>query len=111
MNEKRPSQRDITGALNGSRFVEQPHIRKEVEDTLTFMSAQERVLVEIGFDHGRRLHATALHHPSWQVLGVEVRKQRVQEANERAQRDGLTNLKAGALMLGPFSPMSCPMLP
>ena len=28
--------RDITGALNGGRFVEQPHIRKEVEDTLAF---------------------------------------------------------------------------
>ena len=38
------------------------------------MSAQERVLVEIGLIMVVDF-VTALHHPSWQVLGVEVRKQ------------------------------------
>lgn len=82
----------IRGALNGSRFIEQPHIRPEVEAARAFVAGGARVLVEVGFDHGRRLHSTALHNPDWRVLGVEVRKQRVQEARERAERDGLTNV-------------------
>lgn len=82
----------IHGALNGSRFIEQPHIRPEVDAARAFVAGGERVLVEVGFDHGRRLHSTALHNPGWRVLGVEVRKQRVIEACERAERDGLSNV-------------------
>ena len=82
----------IRGALNGSRFIEQPHIRPEVDAARAFVAGGERVLVEVGFDHGRRLHSTALHNPDWRVLGVEVRKQRVLEARERAERDGLRNV-------------------
>lgn len=84
--------RPIRGALNGSRFIEQPHIRPEVEAARAFVAGGARVLVEIGFDHGRRLHSMATHNPAWRFLGVEVRKQRVDEAIARAQRDGLTNV-------------------
>jgi tRNA (guanine-N7-)-methyltransferase len=85
--------RDIRGALNGSRFIEQPHIRPEVEATRAFVAGDGPVLVEVGFDHGRRLHSMARHNPNWRFLGVEVRKQRVQEARERAARDMLINLR------------------
>lgn len=83
----------IRGALNGSRFIEQPHIRPEVEATRAFVAGGARVLVEVGFDHGRRLHSMARHNPGWRFLGVEVRKQRVAEAAERAAREGLENVR------------------
>lgn len=86
------AQRRIKGALNGSEFIHQPHIRPEVEAARAFVAGGAQVLVEVGFDHGRRLHSTALHNPDWRVLGLEVRKQRVDEARERAARDGLTNV-------------------
>lgn len=93
MSDPDPTQpRLIRGALNGSRFIEQPHIRPEVEAARAFVGGPAPVLVEVGFDHGRRLHSMALHNPGWRVLGLEVRKQRVQEACERAERDGLTNV-------------------
>lgn len=85
--------RAIRGALNGSRFIEQPHIRPEVEATRAFVRGSAPVLVEVGFDHGRRLHAMARHNPGWRLLGLEVRKQRVQEAIDRAARDGLDNVR------------------
>jgi len=89
-----PKRRDIRGALNGSRFIEQPHIQVEVQSTLDFITGPSPVLVEVGFDHGRRLHSTALHNPRWQVLGIEVRKVRVEEAQARATREGIENIRA-----------------
>ena len=101
----------IRGALNGSRFIEQPHIRPEVDAARAFVAGSAPALVEVGFDHGRRLHSTALHNPDWRVLGLEVRKQRVIEARERAERDGLTNvlpwrMDARIVFAGVFEPAS-----
>lgn len=82
----------MRGALHGSRFIEQPHVRPEVDRCLAFLAGPAPVLVEVGFDHGRRLHATARLNPAWRVVGLEVRAQRVREAQARAERDGLTNV-------------------
>ena len=84
--------RDIIGALNGSRFIEQPHIKPEVDATLAFIEGSAPVVVEVGFDHGRRLHSMARLNPDWRVVGLEVRKLRVAEAVSRAERDGLENI-------------------
>ncbi len=86
--------RDVPGALHGSRFISLPHVRSEVERCLAFIAGDAPVLVEIGFDHGRRLQSTALHNPDWRVLGLEVRARRVEEARQRQARDGLTNIFA-----------------
>ena len=86
--------RDIPGVLGGSRLLEQPHLVAEVERFHRFTAGPEPVWVEVGFDHGRRLHSMALLNPGWRIVGVEVRKRRVAEATERAERDGLTNLLA-----------------
>jgi len=83
---------NIPGVLNGSRFIEQPHIRVEVDAFRNFIAGPQPVLLEIGFDHGRRLHSMATLNPQWRITGVEVRKRRVQEAVDRAQRDGLSNI-------------------
>ena len=88
-NQRTP---DIVGALNGSRFIEQPHIAPEVETFRAFIAGSAPVLIEVGFDHGRRLHSTASLNPDWRVVGLEVRERRVNEAIERARRDGLTNV-------------------
>ncbi len=82
----------MPGALYGSRFIEQPHVRPEVDRCLAFIEGPAPVLVEIGFDHGRRLHATGRLNPTWRILGLEVRQRRVEEARARAARDGLTNV-------------------
>ena len=84
--------RDVRGALYGSRLVTLPHVRPRVDACLNFVASGGPVLVEIGFDHGRRLHATARAHPSWKVLGLEVRQRRVEEAKARAELEGLDNL-------------------
>ena len=84
--------RHIPGALHGSRFIEQPQIRPQVEALRRFLASGARVLVEVGFDHGRRLHSIALNNSDWRVVGLEVRKRRVAEAVERAARDKLSNV-------------------
>ena len=84
--------RDVPGALHGSRFVTLPHVVPHVERCLAFIAGDAPVLVEVGFDHGRRLDSTARLNPEWRVLGLEVRAQRVEEAVARAERDGLTNV-------------------
>jgi tRNA (guanine-N(7)-)-methyltransferase len=86
--------RDIPGALHGSRFITLPHVLPEVERVCGFIQGSGHVLVEVGFDHGRRLHSTARRNPDWRVLGLEVRKRRVEEAMARAERDGVDNLLA-----------------
>jgi tRNA (guanine-N7-)-methyltransferase len=94
MSEHSDPPRDVPGALHGSRLVTLPHVRPHVERCQAFVSGEARVLVEVGFDHGRRLHATARENPGWHVLGLEVRQQRVQEAMARAERDGVDNVLA-----------------
>ena len=84
--------RDVPGALYGSRLITLPHVKPLVDACQDFVTGAAPVLVEVGFDHGRRLHATARDNPSWHVLGLEVRARRVEEAAERARRDALTNL-------------------
>jgi tRNA (guanine-N7-)-methyltransferase len=84
--------RRIPGALHGSELIEQPHVAPEVAAVRAFIAEADRALVDVGFDHGRRLHSTALGNPRWRVLGLEVRKRRVEEAIARARRDGLTNI-------------------
>ena len=84
--------RDIKGALNGSRFIEQPHIKAEVNGFLQFIEGPGPVLLEIGFDHGRRLHSLGLNNPHWRIAGIEVRKMRVLEARERAAKEGIKNI-------------------
>ena len=84
--------RHIRGALYGSRLIEQPHIVPLVRACLDFIEGPAPVLVEVGFDHGRRLHSMARLNPDWRFLGREVRKRRVEEALQRAERDGLENL-------------------
>lgn len=88
------SGRNIPGVLGGSRLLEQPHIAPEVDALRGFLSVEGPVLVEVGFDHGRRLHSMARLNPRWRFVGLEVRRERVDEARERAERDGLTNLHA-----------------
>lgn len=87
--------RDIPGALGGSRLLEQPHLREEVERLLGFIDSLRGgapVLVEVGFDHGRRLTSTAALNPDWRVVGLDVRRKRVDEIQARAAAEGLDNL-------------------
>jgi tRNA (guanine-N7-)-methyltransferase len=84
--------RHIRGALYGSRFVEQPQIRPQVEALHAFLNEGGPTLVEVGFDHGRRLHSMARLNPNWRFVGLEVRERRVMEAKARAARDELANV-------------------
>jgi tRNA (guanine-N(7)-)-methyltransferase len=85
---------DVRGALGGSRLFDQPAWRAEREAWDAFLATPGPLLVEIGFDHGRRLTATAAHHPGWRVAGLEVRERRVQEVRAWAASHDLTNLHA-----------------
>lgn len=84
--------RRIRGAMYGSLLVAQPHVAPVVEEVRRFIAGDAPVLIEVGFDHGRRLHSTARCCPDWRVLGVEVRERRVEQARARAARDHLTNV-------------------
>lgn len=86
--------RDVPRALGGSRLLDQPAYRDERAAWDTYLARPGPLLVEVGFDHGRRLTSTAHHHPDWRVAGLEIRKRRVDEVRTRATRDGLTNLLA-----------------
>jgi tRNA (guanine-N(7)-)-methyltransferase len=86
--------RDVVGALGGSRLFEQPRWAHEAAAWRAFVAAGPPVLVEIGFDHGRRLTHTAKHHPGWRVAGLEIRRRRVDEAVAWAAANGLDNLLA-----------------
>jgi len=84
--------RDVPGALYGSRLITLPHVAAEVAALKVFVAAGASVLVEIGFDHGRRLMATAREKPDWRVVGLEIRRRRVDAAKAHALRHGLDNL-------------------
>lgn len=102
---------DIPGAFGGSRLFDQPAWRAEAERWRAFVSAEAPVLVEVGFDHGRRLTATAAAWPGWRVAGLEIRRQRVQEAQTWAQERRLDNLLAwradARTALGLHTPTGC----
>jgi tRNA (guanine-N7-)-methyltransferase len=82
----------VRGVLGGSRLWETPALAADRAALLAFVAGPGPLLLEIGFDHGRRLTATAAAHPGWRVLGAEVRKRRVAEARAWAQAHALTNL-------------------
>lgn len=86
--------RDIAGALGGSRLFAQPEHARLVAHWRAFLATSRPILLEIGFDHGRRLTHTAAHHPDWRVAGIEVRRRRVDEAKAWAAEHDLPNLLA-----------------
>jgi tRNA (guanine-N7-)-methyltransferase len=90
---RRPT-RDIRGVMGGTRLLDQPRYRAEVDRWRAFLATPGPALLEIGFDHGRRLTATADAHRAWRVAGLEVRERRVEEATAWAQTRGLDNLLA-----------------
>lgn len=94
MQDVGPALVDLPGALGGSRLFDRAEHRAAVAAWQGWLRAGRPVLLEVGFDHGRRLSATARHHPDWTVIGLEVRRQRVLEAQARAARDGLLNCHA-----------------
>ncbi len=90
-----PAPRDVVGALGGSRLFEQPRWAHEAAAWRVFVAPGPPVLVEIGFDHGRRLTHTAKHHPGWRVAGLEIRRRRV-DANPASPR-AIAALGAGTI--------------
>lgn len=86
--------RDIPGVMGGSRIFEQPAWRAEIEAWHAFLDSDGPTLLEIGFDHGRRLTATAETWPDWRVAGIEIRRRRVEQARQWAVDHGLSNLLA-----------------
>jgi tRNA (guanine-N7-)-methyltransferase len=87
--------RDIPGAFGGSRLFDQPAWRAEAAAWAAFVAPEARpLLIEVGFDHGRRLTATAGAWPGWRVAGLEVRQRRVAEAQAFAATHALHNLHA-----------------
>ena len=79
--------------MYGSEFVKIPRIANEAQSVVQHIATGRRSLVEVGFDHGRRLHSLAHLNPDWQILGLEVRQKRVEEAEQRRARERLENLK------------------
>jgi tRNA (guanine-N(7)-)-methyltransferase len=65
-----------------------------VERCQEFASGADPLLIEVGFDHGRRLQSMATLSPEWRFLGLEVRARRVRAITERAERLGQSNLLA-----------------
>lgn len=88
------SPRDVPGALGGSRILAVPEVAAEVAALVAALDRPGPRLLEIGFDHGRRLTATAHASPDWTVVGLEVRRHRVDAARAWAAERGLTNLFA-----------------
>lgn len=86
------SARDVRGALGGSRLDLRPELAAELATLREALARPGPRLLEIGFDHGRRLSATAAASPAWTVVGLEVRERRVAEARARAREHGLDNL-------------------
>lgn len=84
--------RDIPGALGGSRLVTLPHVAPQAEALRAFLDGPGPALLEVGFDHGRRLLSTAAANPEWRVVGLEIRRHRVDRAREIAERHGVANL-------------------
>ena len=86
--------RDVPGALGGSRILEVPEVAAELAALRGLLAGPGPKLLEIGFDHGRRLTSTAQASPGWTVIGLEVRARRVAEMRAWAAERGLANLHA-----------------
>ncbi len=101
----------LRGALGGSLLFEQPRYAEEAAAYRAACATGRPTLLEVGFDHGFRLLATAQHNPGWQVVGLEIRRHRVDIANARAQRAGLSNLLAwradARTVLAALTPDAC----
>lgn len=83
---------NIRGAFGGSQLFDQPQYRAELEAYEAHLATERPRLMEIGFDHGRRLSHTAARHPDWTVVGLEIRRARVEQAQERSLSADTTNL-------------------
>lgn len=83
--------RDIKQALGGSRLFEQPQYIGELRAYHAAL-ARPPVLLEVGFELGRRLLDTAARNPDWTVIGLEVRREKVRTLQARAA--ALPNLLA-----------------
>jgi len=88
------SLRDVRGALGGSRILLVPEVAAEVARMTRALATPGPNLLEIGFDHGRRLTSTAEANPGWTVIGLEVRERRVLEMRAWAEARTLPNLHA-----------------
>jgi len=89
-----PNLRDVRGALGGSRLLTLPEVAAEVAALRALLATPSPSLLEIGFDHGRRLSATAAENPGWTVVGLEVRRHRVDAMRTWAEANALNNLHA-----------------
>lgn len=85
--------RDIAGVLYGTRLIEQPHVKSEVDRVLKF-TEHPSVHVEIGFDFGYRILDMAKRNPAARFLGLEVRERQVVALTNSATSLGLQNLLA-----------------
>lgn len=86
--------RDVRGAFGGSRLLAVPEVAAEVVTLRRCLATAAPSLLEIGFDHGRRLSATAAENPTWVVVGLEVRKHQVEAIRAWAETHALPNLHA-----------------
>ena len=83
---------DVRGVLGGSRLLLQPQYAPDVAAYQAHVAGSSQVLLEVGFDHGRRLVSSARESPDWAFVGLEIRRQRVDEAQAWLERDSLDNL-------------------
>ena len=65
---------------------------KPIEIGQVFADPEKPLLLDIGCARGRFILRMAEAEPGWNYLGVEIRHQLVDEANEIAAEKGLTNL-------------------
>ena len=67
----------VPGALGGSRLLDLPQYAAQRARLEAFAARPGPRALEVGFDHGITLIASARAMPHWQWLGVEIRKRRV----------------------------------
>jgi tRNA G46 methylase TrmB len=84
--------RDLRGALGGSRLFDQPQYRGEVERYHRWLARPGPKFLDVGFDDGRKLLATARENRDWTVIGIEVRKARALQVADLGERMGLDNV-------------------
>ena len=90
-----PALGEMKGVLGGSQLFEQPQYRAEVQRFMDFIGEPGPVVLEIGFDHGRRLLGLARDTPEQRFVGLEIREQRVLELQAKAP-DNLLAWRADA---------------
>ncbi len=70
--------------MGGSRLFEQPQYRAEAQAFHDFLAPEGPAVLEVGFDHGRRLLSLAQANPRTRFVGLEVREHRVLELAAKA---------------------------